>query len=206
MPRSVDHAQRRHLVVAAARSVLARDGLSGLSMRSIAAEAGCTTGLVTHYFRDKQEVVSAAMSDNASRQSDRARDRFAGKVADAAEALAELLPLDEQRADETRVWLAFYAQAVGSPDLLAQHEEHYAWWRGELADALVTLGVASACVEPAVERLVPGLCGLAIQGILDPTYWTPQRQRRQLQRMVADALPARVLRGTPPRGSERTTG
>lgn len=204
MPKSVDHAQRRRLVIAAARRVLARDGLAGLSMRSVATEAGCTTGLVTHYFQDRQDLVSAVMGDNADRQADRARARFDGGIAGALDALAELLPLDDPRADETRVWLAFYAQAVGSPALLARHEAHYAWWRGELADALATLGMGHDEIEAAVERLVIGLNGLAIQGVLDPAYWTPERQRRQLQRILEDAHPARVLRAAR-EPSERTT-
>lgn len=188
MPKAVDHDQRRRHVIAAARRVLARTGLAGLTMRSIAAEAGCTTGLVTHYFTGKRELVSEAMADTAQAQADRARAHFTGSRAAAVDVLAELLPLDSQRADETRVWLAFYAEAVGDPGLLAQHQRHYAWWRATLAEGLEDIGVEADRIEAMVRRLVIELNGLAVQGVLDADYWTPSRQLGELERIVAEAL------------------
>jgi AcrR family transcriptional regulator len=51
---------RRDEVVDAAVRVIARDGLSAASLRSIAREIGYTTGVVMHYFKDKQELLVAA--------------------------------------------------------------------------------------------------------------------------------------------------
>lgn len=194
MPKSVDHDQRRTHVIAATRRVLARDGLARLSMRAIAVEADCTTGLVTHYFADKQHLVSEAMADTARAQAERARKHFRGQIADAAEVLAELLPLDRNRGDETRVWLAFYAQAIGDEDLLAQHQQHYAQWRAIVSDGLRTLGVENSRIATATERLVIDLNGLAVQGVLDPGYWTPERQYEQLRCILAEALRAKTNR------------
>lgn len=51
----------RHGEIAdAAARVIARDGLSGASLRSIAREIGYTTGVVMHYFKDKEELLVAA--------------------------------------------------------------------------------------------------------------------------------------------------
>jgi AcrR family transcriptional regulator len=63
MPRLVDHAQRRHQLAAAACAVVARAGLAGLTMRDVAAEARCTTGMVTHYFDDKRQLLLAALEE-----------------------------------------------------------------------------------------------------------------------------------------------
>ncbi|KHO20383.1 hypothetical protein QQ44_28120 [Mycolicibacterium setense] len=51
---------RRGEVVDAAVRVIARDGLSAASLRSIAREIGYTTGVVMHYFKGKQELLVAA--------------------------------------------------------------------------------------------------------------------------------------------------
>lgn len=51
---------RHDEVVDAAVRVIARDGLSGASLRSIAREIGYTTGVVMHYFKDKEELLVAA--------------------------------------------------------------------------------------------------------------------------------------------------
>ena len=47
-------------IVEATVRVIARDGLSGASLRAIAREIGYTTGVVMHYFRDKEELLVAA--------------------------------------------------------------------------------------------------------------------------------------------------
>lgn len=54
--RSVRHAE----IVDATIRVIARDGLSGASLRSIAREIGYTTGVVMHYFKDKEELLIEA--------------------------------------------------------------------------------------------------------------------------------------------------
>ena len=48
---------------AAARAVIARDGLDAASVRRVAAEAGSSTTVVTHYFADKQALLVAAVED-----------------------------------------------------------------------------------------------------------------------------------------------
>ncbi|HEY1970253.1 MAG TPA: TetR family transcriptional regulator, partial [Pseudonocardia sp.] len=60
-PRSTGSPPARHgEIVDATVRVLARDGLSGASLRAIAREIGYTTGVVMHYFRGKEELLVAA--------------------------------------------------------------------------------------------------------------------------------------------------
>ncbi|MBC9251191.1 TetR family transcriptional regulator [Pseudomonas alcaligenes] len=54
-----DHDAKRAELLAAAIAVIAREGYSGASMRKVAQHAGCTTGAVTYYFANKEEMVSA---------------------------------------------------------------------------------------------------------------------------------------------------
>lgn len=189
MPRKVDHAQQRVRIVTATCKVLARLGLDGLSMREVAAEAGCTTGLVTHYFSSKRDMVSVALEYIRTTHEQRARAQLAADPSDPTAALAELLPLDTQRTDELRVWLGFYAAAVGDPELRHQHARIYAGWRAVLADGLSDAGVpAGSEREQRVDHLVVALNGLVVQAVLDTEHWTPHRQRRELARLVTEAL------------------
>ena len=86
---SLDRSQRRRREVCdAARRVIARNGLEVTTLRDISREGGFTTGVVTHYFPDKQAVIVgafAAASDDwlaevrdASRRSGRRRRRAGG--------------------------------------------------------------------------------------------------------------------------------
>ncbi|WP_028628321.1 TetR/AcrR family transcriptional regulator [Metapseudomonas resinovorans] len=54
-----DHNAKRAELLAAAIAVIAREGYAGASMRKVAQHAGCTTGAVTYYFANKEEMVSA---------------------------------------------------------------------------------------------------------------------------------------------------
>jgi AcrR family transcriptional regulator len=54
-----DHDAKRTELLEAAIQVIARDGYAGASMRRVAQHAGCTTGAVTYYFANKEEMVTA---------------------------------------------------------------------------------------------------------------------------------------------------
>ena len=58
MPRVVNHEERREEIAEAAWRVIEREGLAGADLREIAREAGYTTGVITHYFRNKRELMT----------------------------------------------------------------------------------------------------------------------------------------------------
>lgn len=54
-----DRNAKRTELLAAAISVIAQEGYAGASMRKVAQQAGCTTGAVTYYFANKEEMITA---------------------------------------------------------------------------------------------------------------------------------------------------
>jgi AcrR family transcriptional regulator len=54
-----DHEAKRRELLKAATSVIAEEGLANASLRKVAERAGCTTGAVTYYFADKEELVTS---------------------------------------------------------------------------------------------------------------------------------------------------
>lgn len=54
-----DREAKRAELLKAAISVIAQEGFSGASLRKVAQRAGCTTGAVTYYFANKEEMVIA---------------------------------------------------------------------------------------------------------------------------------------------------
>lgn len=54
-----DHSAKRAELLAATITVLAQDGYASASLRKVAKQAGCTTGAVTYYFDNKEELVTA---------------------------------------------------------------------------------------------------------------------------------------------------
>src|SRR5687768_18532842 len=60
MPPSKVPSPRQTEIVDATIRVIARDGLAGASLRAIAREIGYTSGVLMHYFRDKEELLVSA--------------------------------------------------------------------------------------------------------------------------------------------------
>jgi TetR/AcrR family transcriptional regulator, cholesterol catabolism regulator len=52
---------RQALIFEAVLSLLSREGISGVSMRAVAREAGVALGLVHYYFDDKTSLIAAAL-------------------------------------------------------------------------------------------------------------------------------------------------
>ena len=61
MPKAVDHEARRAELLAATWRVIARDGIEGATVRRISREAGYSTGVLTHYFQNKEDVLRTAL-------------------------------------------------------------------------------------------------------------------------------------------------
>ncbi|MEU6716343.1 TetR family transcriptional regulator C-terminal domain-containing protein [Nonomuraea sp. NPDC046802] len=112
MPRLVDHDQRRAEIGEAAIRVILREGLAGVTVRGVAAEAGWSTGSLRHYFANQRElqayVVQATTDTLRRRVLPRAqRARKQGTVVEqVATVVEEMLPLDAERREEYALWLA----------------------------------------------------------------------------------------------------
>ena len=176
--------------MAATWAVVAAEGIEAATVRRIAEEAGCTTGRITHYFADKEEVLVAAL---------RQVHRAAGKRMLAAigprsglealrAVLAEALPLDQERVLEWRVWLAFWGSAATSASLQAEQHQRYREWRGLLKRVLATAQLsADVDLDRLVDQIVALVDGFGLQGVLDPQHPQPEQLASRLNGAV-DAL------------------
>lgn len=176
MPKIVDHEQRREELAAAVWRLASRDGLDAVTIRSVAAEAGWSTGALHHYFSDKEELLLFAfktVADRVGRRVAAARAESREPLELARALLAIGLPLDEERRDETRVWFAFLGLALTRPPLARAQRLAYDAWRRIVADALrdakergdIDDGVE---VEREAAALVALVDGLAVQASFDP--------------------------------------
>jgi AcrR family transcriptional regulator len=159
VPRKSDHRERRELLARALMRLAATRGLEGVSLRHVAAEAGVSTGMVQHYFRTKDEMMTFALG----MVMDRIRERSRAEVAPAPPRalvrglLLQVLPLDETRRLESHVALAFLAYAAVKPSIASGLRQAAADMRAFLADQLRAAGPADG-VDP--ERAAAGLLAL----------------------------------------------
>ncbi|GAA4880032.1 hypothetical protein GCM10023222_41370 [Saccharopolyspora cebuensis] len=118
---------------------MAAHGLRATTLRAVAAEAGVTTGAVTHYFEDKGAVLDAVLRHNnalALARTEKAVGRLRGLTAAHRHALA-LLPTGAEGMAIWRVWLAFWVEADAPSGLTTGWDE----WRRSLG-ALLAQAVA----------------------------------------------------------------
>ncbi|TMR92351.1 TetR/AcrR family transcriptional regulator [Nonomuraea basaltis] len=184
MPKQVDQAERRQAMSEAVWRVVSERGLDGLTLRAVAAAAGCTTGMVTHYFRDKKALLAHARSVMHRRMADRI-DALSpqGAARETLRSVAEqALPLDPERRLEAVVWAYFQLSNRTDPDLLRHHTASHASWvrrlTGLVRDALPRPEPAD--LEWRVRSLVACLDGLALNAVTDPGAYPPELQRRVL--------------------------
>lgn len=109
----------KRLVAEALWRVVARDGMTGVSVRTVAAEAGVKGGTVQHYFPTRAQMVHDAMELLADRFTQRitAMPRTGPTHEWTRAILLELLPLTAERQREFKVWLAFTTHADTNPAL-----------------------------------------------------------------------------------------
>ena len=166
MPKIVDPDQKRAELVAASWQVIATEGLRGATLRRVAAEAGCTTGALTHYFADRQALLTAALQA-AQRQTGlrmlEASRRELGDRQRLEAVLLEALPLDETRLEEWRVWLAFWGESMCDPELAAEDARRYDEWRTMLRSVVRPLVEDAKQVESEVEHLIALVDGLGLR-------------------------------------------
>lgn len=121
MPKIVDHAHRRDQIGRALWRVVERDGMRGVSVRSVAAEAGVSPGSLRYYFSSQPELIVFAVELMVERVTGRITDRIRGIGAseDPVDWLTDLfkegLPLDRARTTEMHVWNAFVEQSRVDP-------------------------------------------------------------------------------------------
>ncbi len=183
MPKMVDSDERRAVLIDATSRQIAERGLGNVTLRSIARVNGWSTGIVTHYFADKRELLMATFRERA----DRARRHIETEIA-AGRSLLEAsvdaaLPLDEARMLDWRVFLAYMGASIGEPELDVLFRERQQSFRDTLAEAIADEVIAGRLpagsnVDHEAARLLVTLNGVAIQAVLAPDLWSADQQRR----------------------------
>lgn len=196
MPKEVDHDARRRELADSAIRVIAREGLAATTLAMVAAESGWSIGSIRHYFPTKNGLIESALWRVGERVDERIRRRTAGgmRLADLRTAAVELLPLDAAGREESRVWLAFAAQAAVEPELAAAAHDAARRLQGPLADrfrAAVESGELRPDIDPEHEadRLRVLRDGLDLQLLTVPRRSSKKWALRILDEHLAGLTP-----------------
>ncbi|MWK38604.1 TetR family transcriptional regulator [Actinomadura sp. J1-007] len=191
VPKVVDPEERRRDVAAAVWRVVRRDGLDQASVRNVAREAGLSPGSLRHYFASQSGLLAFTLRT----VTERIERRIAALPDEpdprrrAAAVLAELLPMDAERAAENEVWLAFTSRSMVDPELRALRDEGYEALRSgcrALVAALAGPDRSDGAVERETDRLHALVDGLAVHAATRPDRLTPARMAAALESHLDD--------------------
>ena len=118
MPKQVDHRGRCEAIARALWRVVEQRGVTQLTMRVVAQEAGMSLGQLQHYFASRAAMLSFAM-DFASEQTSARVHQGLGKLGDRPHprdvlrlTLAEMLPLHADARATSRMSAAYVLEAL----------------------------------------------------------------------------------------------
>lgn len=175
-----DHEARRRDVSEAVWRVLTAHGFGGLTLRAVAAELGATTGLLTHYFRGKQELLTHALDLLDERTGTRARRAAGPGLAGVRALLLDVLPLSEEAVTGNRIWVSSWDTALADPALSAAYARKYGRSRERLSDLVADAQRRNELRPGDPARIAEGALaftlGLVVQALFDPRAFPPKRQ------------------------------
>lgn len=182
---------RRQTLVAAAETVLAREGVAGTSVRAICAEAGVSPGLLRHYFEGVDELVTAAYEAVGQRIDTALDAAVEGAGADPRERLLAYLtasfapPVLDPRL--LAAWIGFWSLVKTKPRIAAIHAASYAAFRARLETLLAAAGARDTRL--AAIALTATVDGLWLELCLDPATFGPDEATRIIARALEGWLP-----------------
>jgi len=175
VPKIVDHGLRRRELAAAVWQVITRDGVDAVSMRSVAAASGWSSGALRHYFSTRDELLAFACEHVIEQVTERIQAlRPSGTPVEAVRAiLLETMPADETRRTECSIAFAFLALGLGDRRLAEVQRRHFT-------------SMYELCLRLIHE--------LGDRDALAPTTHTPETLARHLHAVV-DGLTVHALAG-----------
>jgi AcrR family transcriptional regulator len=189
MPKIVDHEERRDSVIDAVSRVIARTGIDSSTIRSIAKEAGVSTGNLAHYFKNKDDILTSALKRSHQRINARWEQKLEKLQGMAAlrELVLDNLPLDDEREHETRLEISYWARALTAEHVLKVQRAEAALLYDRLL-ALIRQArerreiVAAEDDKRIAERLLALIDGVSLHALLYPKRLDRAAQRRLIER------------------------
>jgi AcrR family transcriptional regulator len=187
----MSYSDRRIEVTEAAWRVIVREGLDRTSIRAIAQELGCSTGVVTHYFRDKDELTLFALERVFENLLNDMKVYASGRqgIERLEQMLFSVLPFEARGIAGWQVWVAFLGYAVGRENLVQEHRKRYNFLREIIYQELTNLQTAKLIRDDLdltleANALIALVDGIGTSIVINPEQFHAARQRYLVQRHI----------------------
>ena len=175
MPRLVDHKERRKQICDVLLDVVSEAGIAAATIREIAERSGWSTGVIGHYFNNRQDLLLGGLRRAAeilAEHNTRVLNTLEG-ISALEQILEGSIPLDKRRLALCRIFFFFYAEGITEEDLREELESYLLGWRKSVTRA-IRQAQANGDLPPDLDpkHVAADLVGLAdgmsIHALLDP--------------------------------------
>ncbi|MDO7834312.1 transcriptional regulator BetI [Sphingobium sp. HBC34] len=185
---------RRQALIDATARCLAEKGVGGTSVRAICAQAGVSSGLLTHYFEGVNALVLATYADVGAKVSaalDAAIDAAGDDPRDRLRACLQanfMAPVLDP--DLLATWIAFWSLVKSDPAIAAIHADVYGGSRAQLESLLRAAAPAmtDAQARIAAISLTALVDGLWLELCLDRSAFSPDEAQAMVEKAMHQAL------------------
>jgi AcrR family transcriptional regulator len=185
MPRTVDRAERRREIAYAALRLMSTRGPAALTLRGLAEELGGSITLVTHFYRNRAELLEGIadqlIADYDAQLAD--LERGADDLARLRVLLEWMLPLTQEARNEERARVLLNAERHSDLHVQSFFEAMDRKMRGLLRDRVSAL-VDPSDVDITVDSLRVMVNGVVLSAVEHPRKWPAKRQRALLDHIL----------------------
>ncbi|MER8438827.1 TetR/AcrR family transcriptional regulator [Mesorhizobium sp. M1312] len=186
MPKIIDVEQTRLRIARAACKAIAQKGISAVTMIDIANAANVTTGMITHYFDGKADIIAAAMRIPFLNIERNLAHLLEKGETDLATLLDVAIPASKSHFEDSLIWVNFWGVIATDPEFrklnVALHREGGNIYAHLIRSSWPESNEWPAEVfEAALRSIVTFIFGLTAGGVTNRAVWTAAVQRTQLQ-------------------------
>ena len=195
MPMREMSIERRDQVLRAMAACVVEEGIQGASLRKVAKRANATTGMITHYYRSKDELINEAQRA-VGRQLTELMEKSGAKIGlDRLEAAFQLRFMEQQDV-EVPPWsffIEYWAGANRSEELRRNHVDAARRNRNRIEEDIrheIERGGIRPDVDPELMADVIQVVyfGLGLLATLDPEGLPPERVLTIFRAAIAGIL------------------
>lgn len=138
MPRIVDHEERRRQICDVMLEIVAEHGIPGVTIRGVAERSGWSTGVIGHYFHNRQDLLLGGL-----RRAAELLGEFNSRSLGSLHGLAALemivegsVPHDARRLAICRIFFFFYVESMHDAELRQEVQSYLLHWRKSASRAI----------------------------------------------------------------------
>ncbi len=186
---------RQREIVHAAWQLVAAHGVDAVRIQDIAAKVGTSTGTIHYYFREREDVLAAALEFSTKRFARRRASEVPDDVPylDRIFALIETQLVGETTRNEWAVWMELWAEGTRRQRFADLNREVYVQWRALVAEQVRSGQEAGEFLEDVdphdfATDLIALMDGLGIQTTLGGSGMSSDHMRERLRRFAEQGL------------------